>query len=381
MIARRTAALALAMLCAPWSSASAGIGAGGSVDFPSSVVAGSNGIPASVSFLNLNTPPDQTTGNVVSGIGLLPSCGLLGGGSQCTLADPGVFQPSATATGRVGTACAGTTFTVTLADATFGVYAFTPNVPIVLGASGSICTIDFTVDVLRVPGIDADPGSPGIQTAQVVEHTQTPTVGPPAFVRATDLTTVSRATPTISTLASPDVTLGAGQLSDQATVSGLVSPGASTVTFRLHGPDDVTCAAVVFTDTAALTIVGTTGTAQSGSFTPTAAGTYRWIATYDGDANNQPVAGACNEASENVTVLGVPTATPEPSATPTSEPTATPTSEPSATPTPEPTTTPEPTASSDGTPTPTLAPGQDRDEDDAAPDEPIPPDDDELGAG
>ena len=33
-----------------------------------------------------------------------------------------------------------------------------------------------------------------------------------------------------------------------------------------------------------------------------APGTYRWIATYSGDANNSGVAGLCNDANENVTV-------------------------------------------------------------------------------
>ena len=40
----------------------------------------------------------------------------------------------------------------------------------------------------------------------------------------------------------------------------------------------------------------------SPAFTPTTAGTYRWIAAYSGDANNAPVTGACNDANENVVV-------------------------------------------------------------------------------
>ena len=108
--------------------------------------------------------------------------------------------------------------------------------------------------------------------------------------------------PTIATTASPGITLGAGELSDTATVSGRdnPSPGA-TVDFRLYGPDDATCSgAPVFQSTGNALSVG--GTATSAAFTPTAAGTYRWRAFYSGDENNAPVSGACNDANENVTV-------------------------------------------------------------------------------
>ena len=46
----------------------------------------------------------------------------------------------------------------------------------------------------------------------------------------------------------------------------------------------------------------TGGTATSASFTPTAVGTYRWIARYSGDANNDPVSGACGDTGEQVVV-------------------------------------------------------------------------------
>src|SRR5688572_32932701 len=44
------------------------------------------------------------------------------------------------------------------------------------------------------------------------------------------------------------------------------------------------------------------GNYASGAFTPTAAGTYRWIANYSGDANSNPTANGCNEANEAVVV-------------------------------------------------------------------------------
>jgi uncharacterized repeat protein (TIGR01451 family) len=81
------------------------------------------------------------------------------------------------------------------------------------------------------------------------------------------------------------------------------------VTFALYGPDDASCDSTpVFTSTVALTATdngdGTaSGTAASGSFAPTAAGIYRWIATYNGDVNNQVSAGACNDPNERSQVF------------------------------------------------------------------------------
>ena len=43
----------------------------------------------------------------------------------------------------------------------------------------------------------------------------------------------------------------------------------------------------------------------SAAFTPPQAGTYRWVASYGGDANSMPVAGACNDPNES-TVVSAP---------------------------------------------------------------------------
>ena len=109
--------------------------------------------------------------------------------------------------------------------------------------------------------------------------------------------TVNKLTPSISTDASADVTIG-GSISDTATVSGGLNP-TGTVTFRLYGPGDATCATAIFTS-ANRPLSG--GAASSASFIPTAVGTYRWIATYNGDANNNVVAGDCADANESVVV-------------------------------------------------------------------------------
>jgi LPXTG-motif cell wall-anchored protein len=44
----------------------------------------------------------------------------------------------------------------------------------------------------------------------------------------------------------------------------------------------------------------------SGAFTPTVAGTYRWVASYSGDANNAAVSGFCGDAAETVVVSPTP---------------------------------------------------------------------------
>src|SRR5439155_1954184 len=45
---------------------------------------------------------------------------------------------------------------------------------------------------------------------------------------------------------------------------------------------------------------------QSDLFTPTQAGTYRWVTSYSGDANNNAVASACNAPNESVVVTAAP---------------------------------------------------------------------------
>ncbi len=126
---------------------------------------------------------------------------------------------------------------------------------------------------------------------------------------ANEQTGVDRAQPLIASQASPAMALG-GALTDVVTVSGLVSPltgaGAGTVTFTLFGPDDADCSDVILTRTArplTLDPGGTLGTADSGAaFVPVAAGTYRWIASYTGDANNAAVAGTCGDADEQTDI-------------------------------------------------------------------------------
>ena len=110
----------------------------------------------------------------------------------------------------------------------------------------------------------------------------------------------------VSTVASPGVTLGA-PISDNATLSGGgIAPlqPTGTITFNLFGPNDAVCAGpIVFTSSP---VVNFNGPYVSGNFTPLAAGTYRWVANYSGDANNTATANACNAANESVIVAAAP---------------------------------------------------------------------------
>ena len=120
----------------------------------------------------------------------------------------------------------------------------------------------------------------------------------------------------ITSVASPTITAGTGVLSDTATVSGRVNPVAgATITFRLYGPDDATCTTIpIFTSTLAYPVAG--GPVTSGTFGPPQSGAYRWVATYNGDANNLPITGLCNAQGENTTVLVAAAALPIPALSP-----------------------------------------------------------------
>jgi uncharacterized repeat protein (TIGR01451 family) len=165
-------------------------------------------------------------------------------------------------------------------------------------------------------------------------------------------TTSAIAAPTLTTQASPSVLLG-GSISDHATLSGGTSP-TGTITFFAYGPDDSTCgASPVFIST--VNVAGN-GQYDSGPFVPSAGGTYRFVAIYEGDTNNKRVGTDCNDPNESVLVTA-PTPTPSPTPTATATATATPTTTatPTATATSTPTATPSTTPTATATPTATPA--------------------------
>jgi hypothetical protein len=103
------------------------------------------------------------------------------------------------------------------------------------------------------------------------------------------------AVPAITTVPGGSVVLGSGnRLTDSASLSGAHNPTGS-ITFTLFAPNSST---VVDTETVAVNGNGTY-TTPSG-FLPTAAGTYEWVASYSGDANNNPVSSEKGAEPEKV---------------------------------------------------------------------------------
>ena len=90
-------------------------------------------------------------------------------------------------------------------------------------------------------------------------------------------------------------------IADKATVSGGFNP-TGTVTFNLYNNANAT-GTPLFTDTETLS----GGTATSKGYTATATGTDYWVATYNGDSNNNPV--TSGTAGEPVTITKASTTT------------------------------------------------------------------------
>ncbi|HKX66844.1 MAG TPA: hemagglutinin, partial [Intrasporangium sp.] len=132
---------------------------------------------------------------------------------------------------------------------------------------------------------------------------------------ATECFTVNPVTPGLATTAGADVFLGSpvtdtATLTDLATqpanpvinLTGTAGPAAGgTITFKLYGPDN--CTTLAFTSsTFAVSGNGTYGPA---SFTPTAPGTYHWVAEYSGNLPNNNATShntACTDTNEDVVV-------------------------------------------------------------------------------
>ena len=310
------------------------VGAAVVIDLPATVTVGQTGLAGSLSLMNVNTAPQQADVNGIcnagdmapcvpteQGITLVPSCTQLVANTCAPAgADAGVFALQSTGSGRARTSCQGISFDIALIDAATGMVRFAPQLPpaqhvTISGPAapfGAPCVIDFTFAVLRSPSSDQNLGEPGVQTAQAASHRQySGPFGPGAptslGLGTADTTVLRAGPPALSTSAAANVILG-GPTSDQANLTGLVNPvEGATVTFRLYPPSDALCAgAPLFTSIKPVTLTGTTATATSDPFTPTVTGVYRWVATYAGDANNEPVSGTCGAAGENVSVALVP---------------------------------------------------------------------------
>src|SRR2546425_348742 len=120
---------------------------------------------------------------------------------------------------------------------------------------------------------------------------------------AGETSTVTKATPTLTTSATATATAGQ-TIQDMATLAGGVNPGG-TITFTLYGPFDPTADPGTCTNGTAAgsaTVTGN-GTYPSSAVTVNEGGAYRWIASYSGDVNNNGFTTACNEPNETSVVI------------------------------------------------------------------------------
>lgn len=284
------------------------------------VVVGSTGVASSMTVQNGSNGAQAGLTVTLSNITLVPSCGTLVIAGDCPIAsvDPGVFKLSSTAVGEANSVCAGDSFTVTKIDATQDKYQFTPTTPVVLGRANdaspagliaSQCTIDFTVDVLKVPTKDARPDA-GIQTGELGSAGGTASDLVVGGGVGTNFTTVSPGTIGLKTQVSPTTLALGSPFHDTATVTSTAGAATPTGSIRFDVYNNATCTGTpTFTSTNALNAAGTT--AASANFTPTVAGTYHVIATYSGDANWNALASACADPAEAL-VVTPPVVTPPP---------------------------------------------------------------------
>src|SRR2546422_3389041 len=131
----------------------------------------------------------------------------------------------------------------------------------------------------------------------------------------TETSVVGKASPTVTTSATPQATAG-GTISDQATLAGGVGP-TGTISFTVFGPNNATCA--LPGTPAGSAVVSGDGTYPSSAVPVVLAGAYRWIASYSGDVNNNGFTTACNAPNETSVVPKGPatlTTSPTPASTP-----------------------------------------------------------------
>ncbi len=105
--------------------------------------------------------------------------------------------------------------------------------------------------------------------------------GPTSCADPAQAVVVTKASPALSTQGSPTTVQGS-EIGAVAVLEGGAQP-TGTLTFRVYGPGDASCATALATSARQVTAAGAYG---SDAFTPPGPGTYRWVAAYAGDANN-----------------------------------------------------------------------------------------------
>ena len=270
----------------------AGVAGSAGPSYPSVMSIGDSDVAVSIQIINNSSDPHNSENIIVDDIFHTPSCASSASSiCQPANADPGVFEITGSVIGRLGTACAGTTFIVGTPDAITGEVKLTPNTPLILGPTGSPdaqCIIDFHVNVLKAPTKDSNLELAGISTAQLARarftSQQTVLEGSAA---GSSRVTIDKSSPTISTIPSAGGVIGT-VINDTAALSGGSNPTGDVV-FKLYAPTDPTCSGTpVWTQTDTASPYATTG-----EYTSLMAGTYNWTADYLGDANNNATSSPC----------------------------------------------------------------------------------------
>lgn len=159
--------------------------------------------PATFRIINNSDEDEAAFTATVTDLRLIPSCGeFVPDCPDPALQEPGVFQLNGpfVGTGSPGAVCP-TSYTATVIDPATGKVEFTPvGAPPMLDV-GESCTISFTTTTLRVPSFDAEPATPGVQTAQIGSAFATLTNGRIGLGSGTSSATVLQAPATIATTA------------------------------------------------------------------------------------------------------------------------------------------------------------------------------------
>ncbi|MGI8983253.1 MAG: FGLLP motif-containing membrane protein [Acidimicrobiales bacterium] len=167
--------------------------------------------------------------------------------------------------------------------------------PAAAGAEGETYLGSITVEVVSEPASFSAPGIP-VTSGSFVTATATDVA----------LLNTSEFSPAVAAEFPPGITLETsagvpvgGQIFATATLTGdIQTPG--TIRFSVYGPDDATCSAAPAA-TSTVAVSSDQFVYQSPPFTPTAAGTYRWVAEYE-VVDVPTIATACNDPGTTVVV-------------------------------------------------------------------------------
>jgi len=110
--------------------------------------------------------------------------------------------------------------------------------------------------------------------------------------------------PTITSDLSSNQIVPYDNVTDTATLNNAAPGATGTIRFDVYGPNNATCGGLpIFTSSV---LVHGNGVYTSAPFAPIATGTYRFVATYSGDAVNSPAATTCGDPSETLVVASNP---------------------------------------------------------------------------